>query len=64
MARSTTPTRARRARRKAPGAEPGLGANFEGDCARCPQPIRRGDRIVFNRGSAIHVSCAAGQDDE
>lgn len=49
-------TRARR--------QPGIVANFEGTCPRCPDPISRGDRVVFQRGVYIHVTCASGQDDE
>lgn len=44
--------------------EPGIAAKFEAACPRCPDPIGRGDRVVFQRGVYIHVGCASGQDDE
>lgn len=43
--------------------QPGMAASFPGDCPRCPAGIKVGDRIVFRRGVALHVSCATGQDE-
>lgn len=39
-------------------------AKFEGDCARCPNPIRRGQHVVLRKGLWIHAGCAAGSDDQ
>lgn len=44
--------------------QPGLEAKYEEDCPRCPDPILKGDRIVFTRGRRIHVRCASGTNDE
>ncbi|HSV38715.1 MAG TPA: hypothetical protein VLI04_08145 [Nocardioidaceae bacterium] len=44
--------------------EPGIAAKFEAVCPRCSGDIRRGTRVVFQRGVYIHVTCASGQDDE
>lgn len=44
--------------------EPGIAAKFHSTCPRCHDDIQRGDRVVFQRGSYIHVDCASGQDDE
>lgn len=51
------------ARDKTGKPQPGIAARFEGVCQRCFCDIRLGQRIVFVRGSAIHVKCASGQDD-
>lgn len=45
--------------------QPGILAQFTTDCYRCGEPIVRGvDRIVYQRGNAIHVGCANGASDE
>ena len=43
---------------------PGIAARYEGVCHRCDQPIRVHDRIVYDRGRAIHAGCASGGGDE
>lgn len=52
------------ARRTTTDPQPGMAAAYPGDCPRCPAGIKAGDRIVFQRGVALHVSCATGQDDQ
>ncbi|HEX6684986.1 MAG TPA: hypothetical protein VF062_19510 [Candidatus Limnocylindrales bacterium] len=42
---------------------PGLSAKFDEDCPRCPDPIRKGDRIVFVRGRRVHVRCYGAGDE-
>lgn len=45
--------------------QPGLLAQFSTECYRCGELIvRNQDRIVFNRGRALHVACHSGADDE
>lgn len=44
--------------------EPGIRARTETDCQRCGLTIHIGDRIIYRRGWAIHVTCAAGGDDQ
>lgn len=34
-----------------------------GECARCPNPILKDQRIIKHRDGWIHAGCAAGQDD-
>lgn len=46
------------------GRESGLRAKHPDVCQRCPEDIKKGDRIVFLRGRPIHVRCASGGDDE
>lgn len=52
-----------RQRRPEASGEPGIAARFDGQCPRCPAPIRIGDRIVYLRGRPIHVGCASGGDE-
>lgn len=42
----------------------GIPARAESDCQRCGEVIRKGDRICYRRGWAIHVRCQSGGDDE
>lgn len=46
-----------------PEPQPGIAARWPDICPRCPEPIKVNDRIVFSRGRAIHVGCAAGGDE-
>lgn len=39
-------------------------AAYDSVCARCDDPIHKGDPIVRHRAGYIHVRCASGQDDE
>lgn len=41
----------------------GRQAKVDGDCARCPRPILKGDRYLPHKGRWIHVECASGADD-
>ena len=54
-------TRARRRRTGDP--QPGLEAAHADVCVVCHNNIERGDRIVFRRGRALHVTCHGGQDE-
>lgn len=42
----------------------GTRALFEGDCRRCPDPIKWEDRVVRQGDGWIHARCASGGDDE
>lgn len=44
--------------------EAGIPAMYPGDCPRCPEPIEPGDRIIVRAGTAYHVRCHSGQDDD
>ena len=49
---------------RATDPQPGLLASYTTECYRCGELIvRNTDRIIFNRGRALHVGCASGQDD-
>lgn len=43
--------------------EPGIAARYPSTCTRCSGSISNGDRVVYQRGSYIHVGCASGQDE-
>lgn len=48
-------------------AMPGWPAKYPAECQRCPDPIVRGQRVIYvGRGPMrlVHVACASGQDDE
>jgi hypothetical protein len=42
---------------------PGLAAKWDAECARCGDPIAKGDRIVYHGGKYIHCRCASGADE-
>ena len=44
--------------------QPGIPARHSDTCPRCEDPIAPGDRIAFQRGRPIHVTCASGAEDE
>lgn len=41
----------------------GVAATFDGPCARCPEPILVGQRVVKIRGGWIHLADASGWDE-
>lgn len=44
--------------------QPGMVAQWSGDCRKCGEPVVRGEsRIYFHRGDPVHVECAPGADE-
>jgi len=39
-------------------------AQFDSECVRCHDPIRKGDPIAPHHGGYVHTRCAPGADDE